>query len=332
MSTHSPRLRRGLLASGLAFLIMAGTAQAAPNKAAVDVRVIDSDGSTLNDTRQYTGTATVKTSKQADCFGDGTGGSGDSVTVPGATALGVVSDAARWQKLLKPLSITDSFDFGLGVCGFGEAIAPSTGYWYLKQNHVGSMTGGDQTKVKTGDDILWYLIEDYNLPTPSELEIKAPFAAERGKTVPVKVFEYADDGTKTPAAGATIKGTGVVTGADGTAQVPVTANLTSLEAVRAGAIPSRALDVCVTDDPGNACTSERPLEINGSTKDDKIKGEPKRLSEINSRGGDDTIDIRNVIKISATPRINCGGGKDVILAGKKQEFDAAKNCEKVKTS
>ena len=332
MTTHLPCLRRALLASGLATLIIASSASAATNKTAVDIRVVDSDGSTLNDTRQYTGTTTVKTSKQADCFGQGTGGSGDKVKVPGATALGVVSDASRWGQQLEPLSITDAFDFGLGVCGFGDAIAPSTGYWYLKQNHVGSMTGGDQTAVKNGDDILWYLIEDYNQPTPSELEIKAPYAAELGKKVPVQVFQYADDGTKTPAAGATIKGTGVVTGADGTAQVPATAGLESLQAVRAGAIPSRALAVCVTDDPGNACTAERPLETNGSIKDDKIKADPKRLSEINSGRGDDKIDIRNVIKDSASPRISCGDGKDVILAGKKQQFDAAKNCEKVKQS
>ena len=332
MSTHLPRLRAAVLASGLATLIMASAANAATNKIGGDIRVVDSDGTTLNDARQYTGTATVKTSAKADCFGEGTGGSGDKITVPGATALGVVSDASRWDSDLKPLAITDAFSFGLGVCGFGDAIAPSTGYWYLKKNHVGSLTGGDQTTVENGDDILWYLIEDFNDPPPAELELKAPFAAEMGKSIPVQVFEYADNGTKTPAAGATIKGTGVVTGADGTAQVPVTSNMKSLQAVRAGAIPSRELDVCVTDDPGNACTAERPLEVNGSTADDKIKAEPKRVSEINSRGGDDTIDIRNVIKNSATPRIRCGRGKDQILAGMKQKFDAAKSCEKVKKS
>src|SRR5512139_495215 len=110
MSTHSPRLRRALLASGLATLILASSAQAA-NKVGADVRVVTAGGKTLVDQRQYTGTTKVKTSPQADCFGQGTGGSGDKAEVPGATALGVVSDASKNDRDLRPLLLTDAFDF-----------------------------------------------------------------------------------------------------------------------------------------------------------------------------------------------------------------------------
>jgi hypothetical protein len=325
MSTHSPRLRRAILASGLATLIMASAAHAAGNKVGGDVRVVDSNGKILLDQRQYTGTTKVKTSKKADCFGEGTGGSGHEVEVPGATALGIVSDASEYEPKLSPLSITDSFDFGLGVCGFGSAIAPSSGYWYLKQNHVGSMTGGDLTTVKNGDDILWYLIEDYNDPIPAELELVAPSTIEPGAKIPVKVFEYADDGTRTPAAGAEVGG--ATTGADGTAQVAPTGAGTRLVARRDGAIPSRALDVCQAQKISD-CPNGHVLEISGSDSADKIKSD-KRPSLISGHRGSDRIDLTKS-KDSAPPIVDCGPGEDVLIVRKGQKFTARKGCETTK--
>jgi len=325
MTTHLPCLRRALLASGLATLMIAGTAEAAPNKVGGDVRVVDANGKVLVDKRQYTGTTKIKTSKKADCFGDGTGGSGESVEVPGATALGIVSDAAEYQSKLRPLSITDSFDFGLGVCGFGNAISPSTGYWYLKQNHVGSTTGGDLTVVKNRDDILWYLIEDYNDPIPAELELIAPSTVEPGEKIPVKVFEYADDGTRTPAAGAEVGG--AVTGADGTAQVAPGGADTRLIARRDGAIPSRALDVCQAQKISD-CPNGHALEISGTDGADKIKSD-KRPSVISGYRGKDTIDLTKS-KDSAPPIVDCGPGDDVLVVRKGQKYTARKGCETIK--
>jgi hypothetical protein len=268
----------------------------------------------------------VKTSPKADCFGDGTGGSGDKVKVPGATALGVVSDAAEYESKLRPLRLTDAFDFGIGICGFGGAVAPQTGYWYLKVNHAATSTGGDQTVLGKGDDVLWYLIEDFENPAPAELELRAPLAVEPGAKIPVRVFEYADDGTRRPAAGATIAGTGVVTGPGGRAVVEPSGETTRLQAVRAGDIPSRSVDVCrgqsLTD-----CPEIGDLFIHGTDGKDRIRS-AGRLSAIHAHGGRDKIDLRRS-KDSLPPFVKCGGGKDKLVVRRKQEY-RKRGCERVK--
>ncbi len=50
-------------------------------------------GKTLAEFRQYTGTVDIRTDRGANCFGQGTGGSGERVKVTGPTALGAVRDA-----------------------------------------------------------------------------------------------------------------------------------------------------------------------------------------------------------------------------------------------
>ncbi len=87
-----------------------------------------------------TGTTTVKTSPKATCFGTGTGGSGKSVTLKGATALGLLAQAAKSTGSLRPLLVTDPFDFGLGLCGVGGAKANGEASWYLKVNHKDART------------------------------------------------------------------------------------------------------------------------------------------------------------------------------------------------
>lgn len=327
MSTHSPRLRRAmryLMASGSATLILASAAQAA-NKTGADVRVVTDDGKTLVDQRQYTGTTKVPTSKKADCFGEGTGGSGEAVEVPGATALGVVSDASAYERDLRPLLLSDYYDFGIGICGFGGAVAPSTGYWYLKVNHVATTTGGDQTPLDKGDDVLWYLIDDYNQPPPQELELEAPAVVEPGEKIPVRVFQYEDDGTRGPAAGVAVGD--AVTGPDGTAEVTPEGATTRLQGVRSGDIPTRALSVCraaaISD-----CPAGHVLKIGGTDADDKIKGDD-RPTVIDAHGGDDAIDLRRS-EDSAPPIVKCGPGKDTVTVRKDQKFTARQSCERIR--
>ncbi len=171
-----------------------------------EFRVVNSAGKSLADGTQFTGPVTIKTDRRADCLGEGTGGSGAQVDVPGTSALGQLAYGFTAYPGVDPLSVTDAFDFGLGLCGIGRSIAPSTGYWYLKVNHAASFTGADQTTVGKGDEILWFLIEDFNDPTPVELVLKAPVSAEPGDQVGVKVLSYADDGTKSAAAGVAVSG------------------------------------------------------------------------------------------------------------------------------
>ncbi len=229
------------MCSALAALALPAGAFAA--KTPVHLRVVDSAGKTLSQRDVSTGTVKIKTDAEASCFGEGTGGTGDTVTVSGATALGAVQTASESSRKLRPLSVTDAFDFGLGLCGIGKAVAPSTGFWYLKVNHVASQAGGDQTTVARGDDVLWWLDADFTDAPPAELELKVP-ARKRGE-VTVRVFEYADDGTRTPAEGAEVTAASNPTDAAGRTTVELGKGKTKLQAVREAAIPSPKVTACV---------------------------------------------------------------------------------------
>ena len=142
-----PRFRLGGAAAAAisALLLLPGTALAAT--IGVDLRVVNTAGQTLTEHRQYTSTVRIRTDPRANCFGQGTGGSGDRVRVNGATALGAVRDGLAWDRDLRPLSVTDAFlddGFGLGVCGIGGFKAQGSSFWYLKAHHVGSQVSGSR--------------------------------------------------------------------------------------------------------------------------------------------------------------------------------------------
>jgi len=297
-----------------------------------DLRVVDSSGETLTEHTQYTGKAKIKARAEADCFGDGTGGSDGRATVPGATALGIVDDAAKWDSDIKPVLVTDSFDFGLGVCGFGNVVAPQTGYWYLSVNHVAAEVGGDQAKLGRGDSVLWFLIEDFNEPIPSELVLDAP-ARTADETVEVRVWEYAPDGTRTPAVGAAVSGADRVTDSEGRTTVTpldITGPLPDptsreLQASRSGAISSNTAEICLSSDLAR-CTAKPSTTIYGSAKAEAIKGTGgddkiaagNGKDVVRSGGGNDTIDVRK-------------GGKDVVYCSdddrvKADGRDQLKGC------
>lgn len=329
-------LRRFRLAPMCAAAILAlisvipAAAAAAPAKSGpADLRVVDSTGETLADHVQYTAETQVKARPEADCFGEGTGGSGDRATVAGRTALGAVIDASPWDRDLRPVLVTDSFDFGLGVCGFGEAIAPSTGFWYLKIDHVAAQVGGDQAKVKKNDEVLWYLVEDFNQPTPVELELDAPKSADG--PFEVTVHQYADNGDRSPAAGVAVSGAGAPTGADGTTTVDgggvpgVGFDFRELRATRDGAIPADAA-VCIAVNV-DACPKAPPTTVRGTDGRDKIKGtagdddiDPgKGKDRVSAGGGDDRIDVKG----GGRDVVRCGSGDDKVKADKR---DVLKGC------
>ena len=229
-------------AAAASLLLFASAASAA--SVPVDLRVVGPTGEVLGDYTQYTDSVSVKTDKNASCFGPGTEGSGATVDVKGKTALGALVDgAAAGDTDLKPISTTDAFDFGLGICGIGGEVAPETGFWLLKQNNVESQTGGEGTKVKKGDDITWFLDSDFADAPPAELVLEAPASVEFDTPTPVQVFEYSADGTRTPAAGVEVTGASAPTGADGTTEISLTVASQTLVAQRAGAI-SDAQQIC----------------------------------------------------------------------------------------
>src|SRR5918996_3988016 len=166
-------------------MIVPANAGAKAKTVPADLRVVGPTGQSLAQLVQYTGSVKVDTDPNAVCFGPDTGGSGAPVRLPGATALGLVQDASGTARDLQPLSLTDAFDFGLGVCGIGGFQAQGPASWYLKQNHAGAQVGGDQLTVKKGDDVLWYLAPSF--PYPAELALEAPDVAEPESDVPVEV-------------------------------------------------------------------------------------------------------------------------------------------------
>src|ERR1044072_9399732 len=198
------------------FLLLAltGTASAA-NKVEADLRVVGAGGKVLAEDSLRSGTTTIPTSRKADCFGKGSGGSGQGMKVKGSTALGLLATASRTTSSLRPLLITDAFDFGLGICGVGGSTAGGKLSWYLKVNHKNPELGGELGKVRPGDEVLWALA---GFQYPKELSLEAPAEATPG-AVEVRVFSSDDRGRRKPAKGAKVNGAAARTEAQGGARV-----------------------------------------------------------------------------------------------------------------
>jgi hypothetical protein len=296
-----------------------------------NLRVVGPSGQ-LDDLTQYSDTTTMPTSPQAQCFGAGSGGSGQGVTVNGANALGVVVEAAKSQSQLNPLLLTDTFvsqGFGLGVCGIGGQVASGSAFWYTKVDHVGLQVGGSQFPIHGGQQVLWYLAP--NFPPPSELVLNAPVREPVGAPFPVQVLAYADDGSATPAAGAVISGSGTPVTADASGNALVSVNGTGprqIQATLGDDIPSAATSIC-SFDAATACAADRGRLIVGSDGPDVISGtlgsdqiKPRAGNDgVRALAGNDRIDVRG----GGKDRVNCGGGADSVKADKRDKL--AKNCE-----
>jgi hypothetical protein len=211
-----------------------------------DLRVVGKGGKVLTEQTLSSGTTAIKTSPKANCFGAGTAGSGRSVTVKGATALGLLATASKSTGSLRPLLVTDAFDFGLGICGVGTGKVSGKASWYLKVNHKGATVGGDAVKLKPGDEVLWDLAPSY--PYPNELALVAPDTALGGQPFQVTVYSYDEKGKRKPVAGASVTGASGPTDAAGHATVTLSAP-GPLVATHGKDIPSPAVPVCI----GIAC-------------------------------------------------------------------------------
>lgn len=316
MHRHLP----GPLAA-IALACLAALFAAAPAAATrpADLRVVADTGQSLTDIRQYSGGARVPTDPGADCFGPGSGGSGDPLVLDGATALGAVDYAAETDTDLVPLSISDAFDFGPAVCGIGGHEAPATGYWYLKVDHAGSTVGGAHP-LDPGDDVLWYLVADFNEPTPRELILRAPARAEAGEPFVVEVLAASDGGTVRAARNANVTGALAPTNERGRTRITALDDVT-LRATRSGDIPSRALRVCVAADLGD-CPARRGRTIVGSERPERIEG-TAGPDQIRARSGNDVVDVAG----GAADSVSCGPGASdkAIVSGHDQTI----GCEEV---
>ena len=282
---------------------------------------------------------TVPTRPDADCFG-APGGSGAEFTYEKPNVLSLLATAGRTTKAVAPLSLTDQFGFGLGICGVGGVQASmGESFWYFKVNHTEATVGADQLEIKPGDEVLFYLAPDaFPNPNPAELELVAPARAAAGTPFSVSVLEhacvtqssppFATECTSGPASGVTISGgdSAATTGQDGTAQLAVAApGEAQLTASRATDIPSETLATCVAT-ALEECPATRGSRIVGSPQGDSIKG-TAGIDSIRSRGGDDKVNVRQ----GGADTVNCGKGRDTVRV--KRNGDAPKikgSCERIK--
>ena len=221
-------------------LAFAAGASAAGFKA--ELRVVGSGEKVLVERPIATATTSVKTSPKATCFGAGTGGSGNPATIKGNTAMGLLARAAKTVAALRPLLISDHFDFGLALCGIGSSVAKGKASWYLKVDHKSLSVGGDAAVIHPGDEVLWDLAPSY--PYPDELVLEGPNKAKAGVPFGVRVLSYDEKGKSKPAKGVKVTGASEVTGADGRTTVTLT-KPGKLIARAAGEIPSAREPVCI---------------------------------------------------------------------------------------
>lgn len=212
-----------------------------------ELRVVGSGGKVLVEKPVATAATTLDSSPQAECFGKGSGGSGDPVTIKGNTAMGLLARASKLVASLRPLLISDSFDFGLALCGIGKSVAKGSSSWYLKINHKSLSVGGDAATIRPGDEVLWALAkaEAPAFKYPEELVLSGPNGtAKAGVPFPVRVLSYDEKGKSRPQAGVKVTGASEPTGADGRTMVTLT-KPAKLIATAAGEIPSAREPVCV---------------------------------------------------------------------------------------
>src|SRR5215212_2557327 len=153
------------------------------------LRVVGSGGKVLVEKPVATATTMVNSSPEATCFGKGSGGSGDPVTIKGNTAMGLLARASKLVASLRPLLISDSFDFGLALCGVGKSVAKGSSSWYLKINHKSLPVSGDAATIRPGDEVLWALAktEAPSYKYPEELVLTGPNTAKPGVPFEVRV-------------------------------------------------------------------------------------------------------------------------------------------------
>jgi hypothetical protein len=221
---------------------LSGVASASAKAVPASLRVVGPGGKVLSERSLKAGSTSIKTSAKATCFGPGSGGSGKSATLKGVTAMSLLVRASKSDGALRPIAISDHFDFGLALCGVGGYMAHGSSSWYLKVNHKSPPLGGDAVKLKPGDEVLWDLAPSY--PYPDELALKAPDRVKAGKAFKVRVFSYDSMGKRKPAAGVKVTGAQGRTGADGRATV-VLKHPARLIARVGKSIPSNREAVCL---------------------------------------------------------------------------------------
>jgi uncharacterized protein DUF4430/hemolysin type calcium-binding protein len=322
MQNRLSRHRRALLSGSIvaALLLVAPAAVSAKptiSELRVEVtgtRALAPGHSFVNDTGRF------RTDTRPAC-----GGSGGLKTVSGPSALGILPYGSRVDRDLRPVGVSDQFDFGLFVCGIGSFVGDASKFWLFKVNHVSPQVGADQTPIKRGDKVLWYFVDTtVGSNVGSELELRGPDRARTGERVALQVVEYDAEGRSKPAAGVLVRGAGTTALTDANGRLTTGAlseGRVALRAYRRGDIPSELIKVCVNVDL-SSCPAIRGEVIYGTQFADRIRG--TRGADLVLAGpGDDYIDVRR----NQRDRVRCGSGFDRVLASPNDRM--ARSCNKV---
>lgn len=295
ISRHGRRLV-GCTCAVAALAVAPAAAQAAP--VVSDLRV-EAGGVVVTSSSFPTDTQSLAT----DTSKPACGGTGQTKTLTGPTALGLLNSGSTVDSDLRPVRISDKFSFGLLVCGVGAFTASDTAFWLYKVNHVAPEVGSDAFKLTGGEQVLFYHQDvARNRNTGDELVVDAPARSRPGE-VEVTVSAYGFNGARKPAAGARVLfGDGSVTAdAGGKARIRLTESR-PVRAGRSGDIPSAPVRVCVAEDLDD-CPAVRGKRIYGGGSADRLAGTPGG-DVIRSGAGNDTIDVRG----GDNDRVRCGKG------------------------
>ena len=315
---HIHSLKRAALAACVFAVLVPSSAAADP--VTTQLRV-EADGHDIGPGFRYVhDSVTYETSTAC-------GGSGDSYTLEGPTALGLLFQAADFTRDLRPVQVSDEFDFGKFVCGVGDYEGSDSAYWLYKVDHVAPEVGADQFAIERADDeVLFYFVNGTS-NSGNELElVLSDNVVKAGEPVEVTVREYDFNGQATPAAGVTLRGAGdVLTDADGTASVVFDeAGRPFIRGIRGGDIPTDLLHLCVWEDSASECDRWLTGWVVGTDGDDRMRGaeNPERIA---GRSGDDRINSRGDGKSDS---VRCGRGEDV--ARVDQLDRVRRNCETIR--
>ena len=310
--------KQALAACAVAALAAPAAASAAPVVADLHV---EAGGKALASSSYLTDATSVKTDRsQPAC-----GGTGQTKTLPGATATGVLVDAAKTTKGLRPLRLSDKFEFGLLLCGVGSFTASDTAFWLYKVNRVAPEVAGEQFSLKRRAKVLWYFQDTVaNVNTGSELAVTAPARARTGRAFTVSVSAYTASGARSAAAGARVAWNGGSATTDATGRASVTVargGELRLRATRGADIPSAVQRTCVARRL-SGCSPVRGLRLTGTAKADSLKGSAGP-DAISAGGGSDRVDVRR----GRADVIRCGSGRDRVRMSRDDK--AARDCEVV---
>jgi hypothetical protein len=233
---------RGTHAVALAVFAIAAPAAAA-DPVSVNLRV-EGQSQTIFDGPVTTDGHQITTQSGGTHPCDGTNNGAHPSPVPTPTAA--LDDGARLNSFTWDADWFPSFNDFIVKRVAGESATASQ-FWGVGVNFALSQSGGCQTQVRQGDEVLW-IFDAFN--KTHFLKLAGPGAATTGAPVTVTVT----DGSGTPLAGAAVGG--AQTGSDGKATLSFAeAGVYRLKADRADSVRSNSHSICVDPPGADPCTS-----------------------------------------------------------------------------